>query len=114
MSQHQYETTTPGGQPVCVTLGWDRRLEYFFMTVELKGGKPPASDEGFLYSNLDERHAFSNDLDYYRAKLNAMRLNVPESMFEEVASDAERNVGNRTVCHCGEGVFMESGFCELA
>lgn len=127
MSQHYFHTTTQSGQPVCVTLGWDRPLGHVFMVVEQlrtppqERSTPPAFDEdeddlggGLLYSNLQERDAFEKTLDDYRSKLNELGITVPESMFVEVTWDEILRVGTRHVWHRADGTFSEEQPCKAA
>jgi hypothetical protein len=127
MSQHYFHTTTESGQPVCVTLGWDRPLGHFFMEVEqlrtptAEPSTPPAFDAdeddlggGLLYSNLQERDAFTKSLDDYRAKLKELGIAVPDAMFVEVAWDEMLRVGNRYLWYCADGTFSEEQPCKAA
>lgn len=112
MSQHVFSTTL-AGCPVTVMVGWDRPLGYVFMVVELdplEGEDPDDLDDPGrrLYSNLDERDAFSNDLDHYRRKLEELQIQVPDSMWAQVDRDRELNVGNRWVRHTADGTFTEA------
>ena len=112
MSRHYFDTVQ-GDQAVCVTLGYDRPLDYFFLTVERTPGSKPgetrdAEDEaGFVYSNLEdpELSGGSSDLEYYRAKLEELGISVPESMFREAELDAINGVGNRVVRHRQDGTI---------
>lgn len=100
MSRHIFETTHQG-QRVQVVLGWDRPLQYVFMTVE---NLSASDDEGrFLYSNLDEGvEPGELTLDHFRSVLRGLGLNVPEMMFAEVDRDRAANVGNRVLVHTAE------------
>lgn len=110
MSRHYFDTSHKGF-PITVVLGWDRPMNYFFLTIK----KPPelidstmmAEDEDFLYSNLHESDPFDHDLDYYRGVLRHFHILVPESMFIEVQRDCERNTGNRIVKHQVDGSFTD-------
>lgn len=102
MSQHTIRTHNAAGQPVQVLLGFDRPLGHVFLVVEGE-----AANDGYLYSNLDDKNAFGRDLDYYRAKLAELNINVPESMFEQVTNDSRNNVGNRSVEYQPDGSFRD-------
>lgn len=108
MSQHTFFATHQG-RPVKVVMGWDRPLAYFFMTVMLLEGCVARSDEDedddVLYSNLDQSRPFGLDLDDLRGALDELGITVPESMFDEVESDAIHNVGNRFMTHQADGTF---------
>ncbi len=112
MSQHYFEANHDG-LPVTVTLGWDRPLRCFFMTIEKHldetdiEGKDQHESEGFVYSNLKESSAFKNCLNYYKTKLDEFGISVPKSMFEQVETDSMFNVGNRYVWHQPDGSFKE-------
>ena len=90
MSQHIFRTTLA----VEVTLGYDRPLDYVFCTVAAPAGE-------ILYSNLNDDGAGTTcqDVQYFREKLAAFGLSVPESMWAEVECDQWNRVGNRTVEH---------------
>jgi hypothetical protein len=112
MSQH-YFSTSLAGRPVTVLLGWDRPLGHVFMVVQLDpldGDVLYEPDDAgrCLYSNLDERDAFSMDLDHYRRKLDELQIQVPASMWAQVDIDRELNVGNRSVRHVADGSFFEA------
>lgn len=100
MSQHKHSTQTQDGKKVTVTLGYDRPLDYVFCTVIQDGG---VTDEGeeILYSNLSDDEAGTDlqEVDYFRAVLDELGINVPDSLFTEVKIDQLDRVGNRTVVH---------------
>jgi hypothetical protein len=121
MSQHYFETTY-NGQPVTVTLGWDRPLRHYFMVIqqhalETQGddqsalGNDRAMDEdeneddsdGYIYSNLNERDAFSKSLNDYRKVLQTMGIVCPATMFDQVELDQCFSVGNRFVWYQADG-----------
>ncbi|WP_437610063.1 hypothetical protein [Erwinia sp. V71] len=112
MSRH-YFNTFHKGFPIIVVLGWDRPMRYFFLTIEkpaeLIDDAMQVEDDHFLYSNLHEADPFGHDLDYYREVLRYFQIAVPESLFTEVQSDAERNVGNRLARHLADGSLTELG-----
>lgn len=101
MSQHSFRTTS-NDRPVNVVLGWDRPLGYFFLWV---ADLSPRSAQEFLYHNLDDPGSSDADLDYYRARLTALGIQVPETMFQEVLSDCIHNTGNRSVSYLADGSF---------
>lgn len=112
MSRHCFDTSHKGF-PIIVVLGWDRPMQYFFLTIEkpaeLIDDAMQVEDDRFLYSNMHETDPFGHDLDYYREVLRHFQIIVPESLFREVQSDAERNVGNRFTRHQADGSFTEPG-----
>lgn len=110
MSTHRHKTFHNGGE-VEVTLGWDRAIGYFYMTVMVVENEDDIDfefdeeddldeDSSIIYSNLDDGDkAFSHTLDEYREILKNLGIEVPESMFEETLRDKEGDVGNRDVTH---------------
>ncbi len=111
MSRHYFETAR-GDQSIRVTLGYDRPLEYFYLTVEVISDSESiemSDDEdeaGFIYSNLEDAElpfGQCTHLDYYRRKLRELGISVPESMFRETECDAINHVGNRVVRHLQDG-----------
>jgi hypothetical protein len=115
MSRHTFETDR-NGQRLEIVLGYDRRLDYFLLTIERLRHSPGAGnssaiadvvddeDDAMLYSNLaDPNGGFQKDLGYYGQVLSQLKITVPESMFSEVRSDANNHVGNRVVCHNADG-----------
>jgi len=97
MSQHIFETNDAQGEPVTVTMGYDRPLDYVFCTVI-------APNDDVIYSNLDDDDAGTHqqDVDYYRPMLQKLGLHVPESVFREVESDQLDCVGNRVKIHVAD------------
>jgi hypothetical protein len=100
MSQH-YFNTVHQGEPVTVVLGWDRPLGHFFMVVERR--EPAPDQDDYLYINLDEPGAFDLGLDHFKAKLSELGIEVPQTMFEQVAIDGEMRAGNRVVVYAADG-----------
>ena len=115
MSQHIFQKNS-GAQTVRVVLGYDRPLNYFFLTVQRLNsssapspfGAPSDDDDGFLYSNLSDPDAgFRADLQYYRDRLKQLAITIPERMFDEVTADAANRVGNRVVRYLANGEMKE-------
>jgi hypothetical protein len=111
MSQHTLETKTDRNQTVVLTLGWDRQLQEFFARVrywpestQITG--PDEDDDGVLYSSDFDIEA-DGTLDYFRAKLAALGIAVPATMFVQVHLDACTNAGNRLVSYATDGSFTE-------
>lgn len=93
MSQHRYFGGDESSSPVVVTMGYDRPLDYVFMTVQ-------ASNGVMLYSNLADPNAEDcQDVRYFESVLNEMNIAVPETMFHEVEKDQMNRAGNRTLRH---------------
>ena len=100
MSQHYFETTYLN-RPVRVTLGWDRAVQHYYLTVEYLDA------DRYVYSNLQERKPFAFDLDDYRSKLETLGIAVPQSMFAQAQKDRAANAANRYVYHGEDGTFTE-------
>lgn len=99
MSQHIFRTKTRDGKDVIVMLGYDRPLDYVFCNV--LNSHEDDSDEDVIYSNLSDDLAGTEqqDVSYFKAILLDLSIRVPESIFEQVRSDQQLRVGNRTVEH---------------
>lgn len=119
MSQHYFKTPYQGYETT-VILGWDRRLQYYFMVIptpieRLKAVEPDHDEtcEGcdecseMIYSNLYEPNGLALSLDHYREVLSKLGITVPESLFTEVQRDAQTDAGNRTVTHTADGRLIE-------
>ena len=104
MSQHTFKTTRDG-EPICVLMGWDRPLAYFFLVVERLAMTD--DENAYLYLYLDDPGAIDCSLDYYRSKLVELGIVVPEAMFAEVERDGALNVGNRVVEYSQDGTSVE-------
>lgn len=105
MSRHFFD-----GELRCavrVRLGYDRPLNEFFLQVERIGADPGQGHSPFLYASIDDPFNTGDDLDYYREKLEKLGLVVPESLFQAVAEDAARGVGNRYAQHFADGRIVE-------
>lgn len=111
MSQHCFNSTHEG-QPVQITMGWDRPLQGFFMFIARTSAAPvddhDVEDDGMVYSNLyDEEllpsRGFAEDVGYFQTKLQTLGLQVPERMLQEIRNDRAQNVGNRFVNYDGAG-----------
>lgn len=97
MSQHFFATKRQD-QEIIVLLGFDRPLGHVFMVVTPEG-KPDQP----IYSNLLQAKPFDLTLDDYWSALNELGIEVPMSMFEEVALDQILGEGNRVVWHDAQG-----------
>lgn len=107
MSQHHFDTTH-NGQPVTITMGYDRPLRGFFMTIG-SGGMPT------VYFNLDDPEltpwgGLPPILDPFLHRLRQLGLQVPAKMIAEVTNDQVNQVGNRVVVyHPGGPMVPDSG-----
>ena len=123
MSQH-YFNTQQAGNPVKVLLGWDRPLGHYFMVIEKLAAAVATEstyaapqcdvdegddyDDGYLYSNLNQRDPFGLSLDHFRGVLSELGIQVPEQMFEQIEQDKAMRIGNRHVWYQPDGTFKES------
>ena len=113
MSQHVFNTVTMDGRPVQVVMGWDRPLQYYFLTVQaLDAEWQPLSpegehgeSEGYLYSNLydPEIPLVDNQLAYYSTILYELGLDVPMAMLSALSYDRSVNRGHHHVVYQPNG-----------
>lgn len=106
MSRHVFETEYRG-RPVTIVIGWDRPLQYHFMTVQRMDVTEDEAE--FVYSNLDEPHGFRLSLAYYQSVLEQLGITAPASMFSQAEADKTNNAGNRFVSHQADGTMAEEG-----
>ena len=101
MSQHIVEVAM-NGNPVSVTLGYDRQINYVFCTVT-------TDQDEVLYSDLDDDKArlVQQDIAYYRPVLARLGLVVPETMYAAVREDQLARRGNRLVLYGSDGQAKE-------
>ncbi|MDW3688871.1 hypothetical protein RA280_45600 [Cupriavidus sp. CV2] len=64
-----------------------------------------APSEEFIYHNLDDTASMGVGLSYFRSKLAALGVIVPETMFTQVLRDKALNIGNRNVVYQPDGSF---------
>lgn len=108
MTRRYFDTQHSTG-PVRVILGYDRPLDEFFLQV---ARRPRHEDDdipdhdAYVYLSLDDPHARTDDLEYFRAQLTALGLQIPESMFLAVTEDALDRVGNLIAEHFANGRIM--------
>ena len=102
MSVHTF-TTRQGNDQIVVTMGWDRPLQGYFMTITRIDSNPEGNtedeEEHFLFNNLEQHITHPKDIEGYLFELAHRRINVPEQMTSEVIMDGVRNVGNKYVSH---------------
>jgi hypothetical protein len=125
MSQHYYEFDYKN-RKAKLTLGCDRRLEEFFMTIIYidtpndidTPDDPPEStddeptedsneDSDLIYSDVWEEDVSAKSLELYQSRLKSLGIKVPESLFREVNRDATTQVGNRVARHFYDGRVEE-------
>ncbi len=85
MSQHFFNTVCESC-PVRVSMGWDRPLQYYFLTVQVlhaeeraEGEDNAVGSEGFLYANLDDPSVpdVEHQLLYFQRQLALLSIEVP-------------------------------------
>lgn len=92
MSQHVFFFSKATGF-YAVLMGWDRPLQYYFMTVYKN-----QNDDTPFFSNLDiEPEHYS--MQYYEAVLAQHKLSLPQGYLDSVTMDGVRNLGNKEVTH---------------
>ena len=109
MSQHYYPTFYQE-RPILITIGWDRPLGYFFMTIEDEGKRGRGEEDYIIYSNLDEKKdimAYPTSLHHYQSILKKLDIHFPAHTLHEVYSDALENVGNKTVWYSPHHLIRE-------
>ena len=109
MSHHIFQTEL-NGRPVTVDLGWDRPLQYVFMTVSSQDPKDPPDDDSspYLYSNLDDENLpihGTQSVEYFQDRLTQLGISVPSIMLQSVLDDQNQDVGNKTVGYQADGSF---------
>jgi hypothetical protein len=87
MSHYVVEGLRDDGKPVCIRTGYDRPLDYVFMSIEI-GGE-------IVYSDMDDPQGYGQqDIAYYRGVLRQFRLALPEEVFDIVRCDQTERKGN--------------------
>jgi hypothetical protein len=83
--------TSLDGKPATVLMGWDGRLQYCFMVIDVDGND---SDEP-LYSNLGDPDAdLSGTVDYFVEKAKSYGISIPAAMIARVRDDETSNKTN--------------------
>lgn len=95
MSQHFYPVTIADGREAMILTGWDRRVEGFFLQIEI----PDAHGDQYVYAShgdvdLMATNGFAQNLEYFVDVLNEHGLKLPQSIIDAVSADAELNAGN--------------------
>ena len=109
MSHHIFQTAL-NGRPVTVDLGWDRPLQYVFMTVSSQDLKDHPDDDSspYLYSTLDDETLpiqGTQSVEYFQDRLTELGISVPSIMLQSVQDDQNQDVGNKTVAYQADGSF---------
>ena len=105
MSLHKF-TTQLRNIELVVTMGWDRPLQGFFMTIIQTNLEPAPvgeeneeDDEIYLFNNLEQHVSHPKGIEAYLFELEHRGIEVPEKMINEVLADGMHNVGNKIVEH---------------
>lgn len=113
MSQHILNTVCRD-LPAQIVMGWDRRLQYYFLTVESLDDDADEDDgtsNGFLYSNLDDDvvPAVEEQIAYFETRLTRLGITVPGTMLENLRVDRIVDRGNSQVVYQPDGTFRDLG-----
>jgi hypothetical protein len=116
MSQHILNTVASGGCPVQVMMGWDYQMQQYFLNVEVLDDDwvpPPGSDltpseNGYLYSNLDDDYVCPVDqqLSYYQGWAARFGILLPPSLITNVTYDRSVNRRVYKVMYQPDGSFQ--------
>ena len=106
MSLHRF-TTKLGDTEIVVTMGWDRPLRGYFMTIMQVAFVPSTAtnsdheeeENSYLFNNLDQINSYPKELTAYLFELENRGIEIPQRMIDEVTMDGVRNVGNKIVEH---------------
>lgn len=101
MSQHRF-TTMHDNDEIEVTLGWDRPLQGFFMTIVKKpkdSKKDAEHNPAYLFNCLDQAQSHPREISGFLFELVHRGIVIPQEMLNEVLSDNTNNVGNKIVEH---------------
>lgn len=111
MSQHHFRSTH-NGRPVLVVAGWDRPLQYVFMTVNYVDRGESGAE--FLYSNLDDENALTNltDSEYFLDVLNSLNIQTPTAMWEAIYVESILGGSNRQVEYEMDGTVARDSSCD--
>ena len=96
MSQHHCDTQRLTRR-VRVILGYDRMLSQFFMDIVPLDAEGFAQTDRVIYSTGADPCSRRADIDFFREKLDALRIRIPEAMFRAVLKDRDEQVGNYVV-----------------
>ena len=101
MSQHKF-TTMHDNDEIVVTLGWDRPLQGFFMTIVKKPNPGKTIDEHnpvYLFNCLDQDESHPREISGFLFELAHRGIVIPQQMLNELLSDNTDNIGNKIVDH---------------
>jgi hypothetical protein len=97
MSKHIYNAVTKDNINVCITMGYDRKLQCLYLDIERINND---SDEVLYESYNEENTPYKLSLGYFIDLLKErFGISLPKAMLQEVLSDKEHNIGNKIVVH---------------
>jgi|GEM_PF-1923149 len=102
MSRRRFDFVHPQHGPLCVTAGWDRPLQGFFLTLERYSPVLLEPDPFYLFSNLDSDTFPPGmycpeamiSLEQVRQVLTHFSIPTPVNYFLDLLEDARMNVGS--------------------
>jgi hypothetical protein len=79
--------------PYDILTGWDRPLQYHFLTVQDRTNK---DEDAHVYCNLDDRSLPNGAMtsEQVMAKLKELGINTPLTLKRDLDYDRETNAGN--------------------
>jgi hypothetical protein len=114
MSQHFFSTSYQG-RPITVLAGWDRPLCHHFMAIIRDDVADNASEKDqFLYHHLHDRKAWGQNWAYFKDKLDAYAIAIPQIMADQIYVDSAMNYGNRHGVYLSDGTYTINGVLSKA
>lgn len=104
MSQHILEIAS-AHDVTTVTIGWDRPMAGYFMTVYREGKHAQPAGEECLYDTDDLPEVVT--VDGMKQALMTLGIECPQEMFTQVQSDCRHGVGNRYAVYTSDGRFAD-------
>jgi hypothetical protein len=105
MSQHHVRSDY-NNRPVLVVAGWDRPLQYAFMSVNYI--ERSDDEEEFIYNNLNDPEALTDiqDPTFFVELLSKLRIAVPFVLWEEIYMESALGGSNRVVHYKPDGTVI--------
>lgn len=96
MTKHVFTTKRKDGRNISVDMGWDRPLQYFFLTVF--DPNAPEDEDDILYATLHDRRFRASggvrNLHDMMKLLDEQGITPPEGLEAALAEDQRLNRGN--------------------
>lgn len=110
MSKHLFSATTAEGNPVEVDTGWDRPLQYFYLSVY---GPDPADDpndrfEATVFESMMKPGGGFLQVEQVEAQLQALGITPPAGLYPALQEDKRANRGNSVTRYQGEQATTDS------